>query len=107
MDANFVLAHVLNSAAEIEARFGQWQRVVQHAQGALKSGSIASRTVEIGRARVLLARAAAAQGRISDAQEEIAQVEQIGVEQMSAPTRAAIEQLVTTYFRPSSAQPGL
>jgi hypothetical protein len=101
MDAKYVLAYVLNCAAEMEARAGRWERAAQHARAALQAATITSRAPEIAHAHVLIAGAAAAHGRVAEVREELALLDQGDIEQLSARARAAFEQLMTIHAHSS------
>ena len=96
LDAQYLLAYVLNAAAEIECLHGRWDRAAYQAGAALGAAQSSGRRPQVARAHALLARAAAARGDEEQTRRQLEELERCGAEQLSAPSRAALGSLVAS-----------
>jgi DNA-binding SARP family transcriptional activator len=93
IDAKFVLAYVLNSAAELDLGARRWQEAREHAKDGLAAARVSDRAPEIVRARVLLAQASFGAADVKAAERELAEIDAADVAQLSARMRAILDRL--------------
>jgi DNA-binding SARP family transcriptional activator/tetratricopeptide (TPR) repeat protein len=94
MDAQYILAYVLNAAAEIDLSAQRWRLATERAGRALAAARIASRTPELARAHILLAAAAVGRGETDAAREHLRGLEPDDWGQLGHYARARLDGLM-------------
>jgi ATP/maltotriose-dependent transcriptional regulator MalT len=94
MDAQYIMAYVLNAAAEIDLSAQRWRSATERAGGALAAARIAGRTPELARAHILLARAAVGRGEVDAARVHLRELEPEDQGQLGHYARARLGELM-------------
>jgi hypothetical protein len=96
LDAQYLLAYVLNAAAEIDCLHRRWDSAASRAEAALSAARSSGRGPQVARAHALLARVASAQGDQEQTRRQLEELDRCGADQLSAPSRAALGSLVAS-----------